>query len=153
MSTQNVTANLTDHLAVRDLLDRYTDAINERDWATLAELFTTGGIWDLCTVDEGSGQVFEGRQQVAEGIGGLVEGTQRVLQMNHAPVIHIDGQRATARSTMHEVSWMRDGTGAVLFGTYHDDVVREEDGEWRFAKRQFRMKYFEATQPSWNLLG
>jgi SnoaL-like domain len=152
MSTKNVTGNLADHLAVRDLLDRYSDAINERDWVTLEQLFTAGGIWDLSTVDEGSSQIFEGNRQVAEGIGGLVEGTQRVLQMNHAPVIQIEGPRATARSTMHEVSWMRDGSGAALFGTYHDDIVREADGEWRFAKRKFLMKYFEATQPTGHLV-
>ena|SRR5579859_1443208 len=143
MSTSNVTSNLAAHLAVRDLLDRYTDAINERDWASLEQLFADGGIWDLRTVDDQSNQLFEGRQHVASGIRGLVETTQRVIQMNHAPIIQIDGPRATARSTMHEVSWMHHGIRVTLFGTYHDAMIREDDGEWRFTKRQFRMKHFE----------
>jgi SnoaL-like domain len=148
MSTSNVTSNLAGHLAVRDLLDRYTDAINEREWVTLAQLFTDNGIWDLRTVDGQSNQQFEGGQNVADGIRRLVETTQRVIQMNHAQVIQVDGRHASARSTIQEVSWMTDGTSVVLFGTYHDAIIQEEDGEWRFAKRQFRMKHFEALSAS-----
>jgi hypothetical protein len=144
MTTSNVISNLAAHIAVRDLLDRYTDAVNERDWVTLAQLFTDSGVWDLRTVDGQHNQLFEGGQEVAEGIGRLVETTQRVIQMNHAPVIQVEGRQATARSTIQEVSWMPDGTSVVLFGTYHDTIIQGEDGEWRFAKRQFRMKHFEA---------
>ena len=35
MSTANIHANPAAHLAILDLLNRYTDAVNQRDWKTL----------------------------------------------------------------------------------------------------------------------
>jgi hypothetical protein len=101
MSTENVRSNPTDHLAIRDLLDRYTDAINERDWTTLDSLLTEHGVWAHSGNDDVH-HVFEGRGTVTAGIRGFVESTHLVIQMNYAKVIHVDGDRATARSTIHD---------------------------------------------------
>jgi uncharacterized protein (TIGR02246 family) len=147
----NVRSNPTDHLAIRDLLDRYTDVINERDWTTLENLFTEHGVWTH-SVNDDVHHVFEGRGTVVAGLSGLVESTHMVIQMNHAKAIHVDRDRATARSTIQECSLLPDGTRALLFGTYHDEVVRERDGDWRFARRHIRLKLFEATTPSGDVI-
>ena len=39
MSSRNVASHADAHLAIRDLLDRYTNALNQRDWQALAALF------------------------------------------------------------------------------------------------------------------
>jgi hypothetical protein len=86
-----------------------------------------------------SSTLFEGRGNVAAGIRSLAEGTtQTVIQMNDARALHVEGERATARSTIQEFSLRLDGTSAVLFATYNDDLVREQDSEWRFAKRHIQ---------------
>ena len=46
MTTRNVLEHSVDHLAIRSLIDRYTDAVNRRDWATLETLFASDGVWD-----------------------------------------------------------------------------------------------------------
>jgi hypothetical protein len=92
MSTENVRSNPTEHLAIRDLLDRYTDAINERDWTTLDSLLTEHGVWAHSGNDDVH-HVSEGRGTVAAGIRGFVESTHLVIQMNYAKVIHVDGDR------------------------------------------------------------
>ena len=45
-STKNVVDHLADHLAIRSLLDRYTDGVNRRDWAAVERVFATDGVWD-----------------------------------------------------------------------------------------------------------
>ena len=39
MSTRNVTDNLTAHLAIQNLMNRYTNAVNQRNWSESAGRF------------------------------------------------------------------------------------------------------------------
>ena len=143
MSTANVKANLADHLAINLLLNRYTDAVNRRDWATLADVFTEDGIWDVGGPEAGPMKYyFSGRDQLVGSIRGMIEAMSMLVQTNHAPVIQVNGSRATATSTMDEKARTADGEQCIhLIGTYYDDIVRENDGEWRFKKRTFRITY------------
>ncbi len=145
MSTKNVKENLADHLAIRDLMDRYTDAVNHRDSETIATLFCRDGIWDV----GGSGMeamtfYFVGARNVGEGIVKIVNTTELCVQTNHGAVIKVDGKSASARSTINEVARsVGASNGADMLGIYTDDIVLEPDGEWRFKKRTFRFVYLE----------
>jgi ketosteroid isomerase-like protein len=145
VSTNNVLANVAHHLAIRDLLDRYTASINVTDWVAVADVFTEDAVWEVYDPDDRPQFRFDGHAQIAAGIRNLVNARGRIVQMASAPVIDVDGDRATARSTIHEVGRLPDGTGTVLFGTYYDDAVRGPDGEWRFARRRFRKLYAAPT--------
>lgn len=148
MSTVNVKNNLADHMAIADLMNRYTDSVNRRDWAALADVFTEDGIWDVGGPDAGPFEFyFTGRKQVADGIAGLVSAMSYLVQTNHAPVIHVDGDKASATCTLDEKACPAgEAQGIHLLGTYYDDIERDADGEWRFAKRSFRITYVEQTQ-------
>ncbi|MGE0385166.1 MAG: nuclear transport factor 2 family protein [Gammaproteobacteria bacterium] len=143
MSTQNVKANLADHAAIRDLIDRYTDAVNRRDWRALEATFAAGGIWDCHGPTAESRFLFEGARNVADGIAGAVQAGEMCIQMNHAVVIDVQGDRASATCTLNEMFRMPDGNGMELWGIYYDDIARGADGEWRFEKRRFRTTYYE----------
>jgi hypothetical protein len=41
-----------------------------------------------------------------------------------------------------------DGTRTLLCATYDDELVREQDGEWRFERREWRMKATFGEAPS-----
>jgi uncharacterized protein (TIGR02246 family) len=142
MTTDNITKNLADHVAVRHLVDRYTDALNWRDWDILGSLFTKDAVWVVTTPTGDIQEKREGRHGIATGIQALVEGSGSgdVVQMNHATVVHVDGERATARSTMESVYFLPDGARMQLFAMYDDTLVREQDGEWRFERREWRTK-------------
>jgi uncharacterized protein (TIGR02246 family) len=142
VTTENVLNNLADHVAVRHVIDQYTDALNWRDWDVLESLFTEDAVW-LAAAPTGEAQEQrEGRHGIASGIRGLVEGSGRgdVVQMNHATNIHIDGDRATARSTMESEYFLPDGARLRMYALYDDVLVRESDGEWRFHRREWRTK-------------
>jgi uncharacterized protein (TIGR02246 family) len=140
MTTENVVNNLAGHVAVRHVVDQYTDALNAGDWARLESVFTENAIW-LVTTDGKVDYQREGRHEIATGIRSLIETSAgNVVQMNHATAIHVDGHRATARSTMEAIYFMPDGARRMLFALYCDDLVREQDGEWRFERRDFRTK-------------
>lgn len=142
MTTVNVTTNLAAHMAILDLLNRYTDAVNQRDWAELKNVFTENGVWDMGGAAVGPMAMrFEGAEQVAKGIAAGVSTAELCVQANHAPVVSVDGKRATARSTIQEIVRPMGGGGMMLLGTYYDDIVLCDDGEWRFQKRRFRITY------------
>src|ERR1700704_6361674 len=141
MTTENVVNNLADHVAVRHVVDRYTDALNWRDWDVLESLFTEDAAWVVTTPTGEVQEQREGRRGIAVGIRNLVENSAGdVVQMNHATTIYVTGGRATARSTMESTYWMPDGGRKMLFAMYEDDLVREQDGEWRFERRVWRTK-------------
>jgi hypothetical protein len=146
MSTANVKSHLIDHMAISDLLNRYTDAVNHRDWKALEACFSETGIWDMGGPAIGPGAMyFEGAANVAAGIGAAVSTAEMCFQANHAAVIEVDGDRATARSSVHETVRPAAGSGLVIFGIYYDDLRRHSDGEWRFDKRAFRITYMDQT--------
>lgn len=150
MSTANVVANLAAHLAILDLLNRYTDALNQRDWVELKNVFAIDGVWDMGGPDAGPMAMrFQGAQQVADGIAAALSPSDTCVQANHAPVVKVDGKHATARSTIHEIVRPKSGGYITILGTYHDDIVLCHDGEWRFQERRFRIAYWDtaARQP------
>ena len=74
-----------------------------------------------------------------DGIRGLVTPTELCVQSNHAVVIDVHGDRATATSTICEIVLPPGAAGVMtVWGTYYDDVVRGADGEWRFSQKKFR---------------
>jgi SnoaL-like domain len=123
MSTANVTNNLIDHMAIMDLLNRYTNAVNHREWTALEACFSTEGIWDMGGPAIGPGAMyFEGAHNIATGIANAVNSAELCFQANHAPVIEVNGERATARSTIHETVRPIGGGGMVIFGIYYDEA-------------------------------
>jgi len=142
MTTDNVQKNLVDHVAVRHLVDRYTDALNHLDWKTLAETFHDDAVWLVNGPRGELQQQIEGRAQIVASIRELIEdsGGGDVIQMNHATTVDVVGDGATVRSTMESSHWLPDGTRHLLYASYTDDVARGDDGEWRFVRRQWRTK-------------
>ena len=149
MSTKNVRENLVDHLAINDLMARYVDAVNRRDWKAIEDQFCKeDGTWDVGGPSMGDFSFFfVGARNVAEGIERTINTTDFCFQTNHAMVIEVSGDRATARCAVNEVARPLGGeSGVNLLGMYFDDIVREQDGEWRFKKRSFRFSYIDSTK-------
>ena len=133
-----------DRFAIGELIDRWSDGTNERDWAGLEATFTEDGIWDV-------GAPFEFRAEGNKNIVALLREkmspSQYVVQTAHAKVVWLHGNTAKARSTIHEVCRFNDGTGLEMTGTYYDDLVKNEKG-WRFKIRTYRCIYFNPQPPA-----
>ena len=119
---------------IQHQLNRYSDAVNRRDWKALATLFAEDAIW------EGMGELvmrFEGRDAITHGFAVIIEPMSMFVQMNAPAVIEVHGDQASARSTIHELGDVpADGTRFEIYGRYEDELVRHK-GEWLFHHRRF----------------
>ena len=89
-------------------------------------------------------QRFEGGTACAKGISRLVDPLTLCVQSNHAPTIIVDGDRATATSTINEVVIAPGATSrTTIWGMYFDEIARDRDGEWRFKERKFRFMWID----------
>jgi ketosteroid isomerase-like protein len=144
MDNSHDTAAWIDRLAIRSLIDTYTDALNRQDWGTMPGLFTADAVW------QASGPVelrFEGRDALVAALQGMISSLEFLLQNNSAVVIELSGDRARARVSLSELGRNRAGKGMSNFGMYLDDLVKSE-GRWRFQRRSFRFRYAEAPAVS-----
>ena len=124
---------------IQQQLNRYTDAVNRRDWQAFASLYAEDAVW------EGMGELvmnFAGREAITRGFAGIIEPMSMFVQMNSPAVIEVKGDRASARSTIHELGDVpADGTRFEIYGRYEDELVRRK-GVWLFHHRRF----FPATR-------
>jgi ketosteroid isomerase-like protein len=136
---------MADRFAIRELIDRYSYAVNERDWAAYESCFAEDAVWDV-------GPPFSfrlrGRSAILEIARTKISEEDFVVQTPHATVIWLDGDRARAHSTMREVVSGRGGaTGLQMLGTYADQLMKS-DGEWYFTSRVFRVTTAHLTAPA-----
>lgn len=144
MSNDN--SQLADRFAIRELIDRYCYAINERDWAVLESCYTEDAVWDVGTP---LNYYFEGRQAILAFCRANLPLGDFVWLTPHATVIWLDGDnKARAHSTMMELTRSKGGTaGTQKLATYADNLVKI-DGEWRFKVHTFRVTNIEFTAPA-----
>ena len=132
-----------DRFAIRELIDQWSDGVNERDWDAMAGVFTEDGVWDV-------GPPFnirlEGRQAIRDTVSSLIAAQQYVIQTASTVAIKLHGDSATSRAMMYEIMRGADGSGMQQMGTYYDDIVRTDAG-WRFKLRRFRTAIFEGKPP------
>jgi ketosteroid isomerase-like protein len=137
-------AQVADHIAIRECIDRFSLAMSKGDASPIPALFTDDGVW-------GAGDPFNFEIAGAEQIGAAIAGNKAVfeyvVQMIHSVSIHIAGDAASATSLLEEVSRKADGEGGLhMYGFYNDELVRTEAG-WRFARRHFTGLSLERCTP------
>jgi uncharacterized protein (TIGR02246 family) len=137
-----------DRFAIRELIDRFCDSINERDWEAFAACFVEDGVWDV-----GPPISFrnEGKSQILKFVSTGAAELECIIQTAHAVKITSNGDAATARSTMRELMRAPDGSGMQIWGTYYDILVRTAEG-WQFKQRKLHLILHEAQAPSGTML-
>lgn len=146
-AASQASAHSVDRLAIRELLERFTDAVNHRQFEILPTLFTERAVWEAKLPPDaglglGEGFHFSGPEGIRAG---LAQSRERAEPLFYSvlpgPIeLHADG-RATSRSTMYELLHVKtNDTALELVGTY-SDTFREERGVWRFESRIFRLRH------------
>lgn len=135
---------MTDHEEIWNALGRYARGVDERDFATVAALFTTDATIDYSV--EG-GATLQG-SELAAWLGrsmAIFRMTQHHLGI---PTIDLDGRVARTRVPViaTHVQQRKDGseTDQVLFGTYTHAWTRTADG-WRIQSLRFESQYGRGT--------
>lgn len=132
---------LEDRLQIRELVERFHDAVNHRDFAVLGSLFTDDGVWEVAPPFASR---FEGPAAITAGITESVSRLEVLVQTCSPIAIDlVDASTATARTSMQELGRFEDGSTMRVAGTYFDSF-RNVGGEWRFSRRVFRARYADA---------
>jgi len=127
-------AGAADELAVRALIERYADAVNRRDAADFAALWTEDGVWEVF------GREIAGRDAVVGAWRAAMGGFSFVFPTVHAGVIEVEGDTARGRWSVSEQLVDARGEPGLLLALYHD-VYRREAGGWRIARRRLEPLY------------
>ena len=133
-----------DETAIQQLINRYVQCANAWDHAGVAETFAPDGVWHLTSLDK----VMNGRDEIIATASKVSEKFSLMVLMNTPALIEVDGDRATAVSTVRESARLRDGGGSIeILGRYEDLVERRAEG-WVFAKRKFTMLSMQKVEAS-----
>jgi 3-phenylpropionate/cinnamic acid dioxygenase small subunit len=124
---------MSDRDTILDLIYRYAELIDSGDFEGLGDLLARAGFGGPGT------QTVTGARNIAAVFGMTTkrfdDGTPKTRHLVLNPIVEVDGDTATARSTFCVVQT----TGAValqpiVVGRYFDKFARDGDG-WHFAER------------------
>jgi 3-phenylpropionate/cinnamic acid dioxygenase small subunit len=130
---------MDDRQQIQDVLVRYAEGIDRRDFEAVASCFMTDA--RACY---GGRNVGPGVETIVEflrhGVGSSLSSTHLVGNLQ----IEVDGDRATSVSAtiaVHVVEGATDGTRVLIRGLrYHDRLKRGEAG-WRIAERVHEQRW------------
>ena len=122
-----------DRHAVIDVLNRYAEALDHRDWALLDDVFETNA-----TADYGTGAL-SGRSAIVRSITDLLGGCGPSQHLLGNYQVVVDGDRARS---VCRIRVFHEGAGGKAslepfecFGEYRDNL-RRSTGGWRIVHRQ-----------------
>lgn len=134
---------LEDIHEIGQLRARYCQCLDDGCWDELVELFTSDGAFvGLSTA--------RGRENLRTFFAGLQEGAlQAWWHFSSNETVTVDGDRAWGETWLYQPCVV-DGQPHVAAGRYTDDIVREEDGCWRFRERQVGFFFWEPLADGWH---
>ncbi len=123
--------DVSDELAIHKLLADYNFAVDAGDGAAFAEFFVADGVLETVGIDTVTGR--ENLVTFAETVPVMVPGPRHLVTN-----VSIDGGGDSATCRAYLQMWGTAGgsgsTSLIISGRY-DDVLRREDGQWRFVRR------------------
>jgi uncharacterized protein (TIGR02246 family) len=135
VALQQRVQQLEDEKAIREVVIRYGESLDARDYATYASLFASDGVW---TGGFGSFTGPAAIQEMLEKNLGKPEAgfvNKANFHLVTTVVVEVDGDAARARSRYMFFTASADNRPAVaLAGRYVDDFVRE-NGQWKIKRR------------------
>lgn len=119
---------------IRQLLARYTDAIYRKDMDAVRDCWAGDGVWHAF------GQRTAGREEIIGWLTNLTAMFSLIWQTAHGVVLEIDGETATARVHIDEISVDQQDVRRFAMGIYHDRYSKI-DGRWVFVERFWDLIY------------
>jgi uncharacterized protein (TIGR02246 family) len=131
--------DLIDREMIRDVIAQYTVAFDDRDWETWETFWTDDTVF---VVD---GAPIEGLDAVRTFMQGCLPPEEKSKHMCSNPVIHVAGDRQSARVST-DVVWVAQNYENTIVARYVDDFVKR-DGRWLIARRDERIVPYKAGPP------
>lgn len=125
-----------EYLAIRQLCERYADAVSQRDEAAWLATWAPDGVWQY-----GGDDPLRGHEALGRFWEDAMRDISAIVMVVHSGVVErVDGDAATARWYHSEYVQVGDEGGMAGVTLYEDELVRV-DGDWRFARRRHRLLY------------
>ncbi|MBO65053.1 MAG: hypothetical protein CL509_02095 [Actinobacteria bacterium] len=121
-----VTINIADRLELHELPGRYGDAIDDRNWDRLREIFTDDAVFDLTGV---GARRLEGIDDIVHFMNVEASHPKTHMMTN----IYVDEQDENVIMNFRIVALL--GKGLVGTASYYDRVVKTDEG-WRVQHRE-----------------
>lgn len=137
------TGSVEDRLGVRELLERYCDAVIQRDADAYAEIWTDDAEW-FVPIIPGMDKL-SGKKAIVDAWVDAMKSCPVMIMLAHVGRIEINGDEAKVRSYYNEVCQYTNGQQARPRGQY-DDVMVKRNGEWLFKERHFTKLYGESEE-------
>lgn len=122
-----------DKRAIAQLVAGFDDAVNRRDVAEFAQLWTDDAVWEI---GEPRSMRVEGASQIVETWKGMIAGTRWLFRGSFMGVVIVDGGTLRGRWPCIETGTFNDGQGYDNRAFYEDEYVRQ-DGRWLFRHRRY----------------
>ena len=125
--------SIEDKVELIELAGRYGDAIDDRNWSALDDIFAEDATFDVPTIDA--------RMVGLEGIKRFMDDNEHLhpgahLMTNIHSIETADGVELHFRGILPRVTPEEDGSTTIVHGSYYDSVVKTPDG-WRVKERVF----------------
>ena len=125
---------VTAEAGIRDLHQRYTDAVWRQDFEAFAQCFAEDGEWRI------SGMALKGRAQIKETFTAIMARFNRVMISFRTPILEVGPEGVFSRTYIDERCAWKNGDTNISMGLYYERFV-ERDGRWLFQWRLFQMLY------------
>lgn len=119
-----------DRLLIREVYGRYAIAVARKDGADWLQCWSADATWKTPHFE------VSGRPALEQMWGATWTDFENVAAFNEVGPIAVSGDDASALSTVLEIVTLKAGGILKMTGLYTDRFVRE-DGEWRFAYREY----------------
>lgn len=127
--------------ALENVLNRYSIAYDENDMAEMADTFAEKAVMSMRIAGGDLIGPFEGKEAVLKLMtDSLASQTDQRRHVTTNVVVRAEDENSAQVSSYLTLISIQDGK-AVLLSTarYEDELVREDDGAWRFTKRHVEL--------------
>lgn len=123
--------DVSDRLAIQDLLARYCHAVDRRDWQAFECLFTHDAVLDYSAFGGPRGGVRE-LSAFLEGAVAAMQGTQHTISTS---LVELSGDQAHARTAAHVTMVPPAPAGPIFVGLWYRDRLQRSSDGWRIRER------------------
>lgn len=122
-----------DKRAIAQLVAGFDDAVNRRDAAEFARLWSGDAVWEI---GEPRPMRVVGAPQIVEAWLGMIASTKWLFRGSFMGVVTQDGDALRGRWPCIETGTFNDGTAYDNRAIYEDEYVHE-NGRWQFRRRRY----------------
>ncbi|GMG88396.1 nuclear transport factor 2 family protein [Biformimicrobium ophioploci] len=126
--------SLEDEIALRNLMARYTDAVNRNDGASWINCWADNASWDLM------GLIVTGQDNILNLWQRMMSNFEFALLMPSSCHFEVNGNSATGHWYLHEYTRSKEGDAITILSRYQDSYIKE-NGKWLYQTRKYELIY------------